>query len=194
MLLAGIIIMKKYSNYRLWLVTLTIAFIVQTITLGVVVTWTRTHIHNLDRELSVSSLQASVALGNSQYLPVIADVNQNKIFIPALRLALPLSDQTIAITYAKSGEKQVSISNRAALSVPYDTSQQRDCTSLIRIVEEPKVNSFNPSDKHVRTLVLTDGRTLQLYANVPKSCTSSFQSAGIAPEKFAELFNNSTSY
>ena len=186
--------MKKYSTYRLWLVTLTIAFIVQTITLGVVVTWTRTRIHNLDRELSVSSLQASVALGNSQYLPVIADVNQDKIFIPALRLALPLNDQTIAITYAKSGEKQVSISNRAALSVPYDTSQQRDCTSLIRIVEEPKVNSFNPSDKHVRTLVLRDGRTLQLYANVPKSCTSSYQSAGIAPEKFAELFNNSTSY
>lgn len=194
MLLAVSIIMKKYFNLKLWLVILTFAFIVHAVILGVLITRARARIHSLDRDLSASSLQASVASTNSQYLPVIADVNQNKIFIPALRLALPLNEQTLAIVYAKSGEKQVSISNRAALSVPYDTSQHLDCTSVIRIVEEPKVNSFNPSDKHVRTLVLSDDRTLQLYANVPKSCMPSYQSARIEPEKFAELFNNSISY
>lgn len=186
--------MKKFLNLKLWLTVLTIAFIVQAIALGVVVTWAKTRIHNLDRDLSASYSRASVAWQNSQYLPVAVDVTNDKVFIPALRLALPLNDQTLAIAYIKNGEKQVSFSNRAALSVPYDVSQQRDCTSLIRIVEEPNVNSFNPSDKHVRTLVLSDGRTLQLYANVPKSCMPSFQSAAVEPEKFAELFRSAVSY
>lgn len=186
--------MKKYLNLKLWLTLLTIAFVMQTLLLGAVVVWARTRIHNLDHALTTNSLQLTSATMNSSYLPVIADVSSNKVFIPALRLALPLNDETLAIVYGKSGDKQISISNKDALAVPYDVSQQMNCTTLIRVVEEPKVNSFNPSDKHVKTLVLSDGRTLQLYANIPKSCMPSFISARVEPEKFAELFNNATAY
>jgi hypothetical protein len=145
------------------------------------------------------SMAALNATGFSQ--PAVS-VSDNKVYLPDIRLALPLNSDTTSLLYSsrETGNPteqttttyDVTTRSLASLS-PVGFQQQLACYP-IRLAFEDKANPFNPHEKDNAAVKLADGRTLQIYAHDDSKCAAQWQAAKIDPDTLKNAFKQATSY
>lgn len=192
---------SKSFKPSLTLISLAVIIVVQ----GILLYAGFTKIHDLEvsqeaatqTQLAVSMAALSTA---SLSQPVLA-VADNKVYLPEMRIAVPLTVASQSLLYGSRevGDKgntattyDVTVRGLSSLS-PVGMQQTLACTPL-RVTFEDKVNPFNPHEKPATAVKLSDGRTLQIYRYSNAVCDPQWQASGTDPVMLAQLFEQATSY
>lgn len=128
----------------------------------------------------------------------VVDPLGSLVYIPELRIKLPLNDATKTLLYSMRSDKQISDSATEAdvtssFFVPPDKQTVMNCSNLVRLKVEAKANPYSPHEKPT-SVTLTGGRTLQVYESFNlKECTDAWNNS-ISPATIAAEFKNAQSY
>lgn len=194
--------MKKQQIQIVFGVVVVAALIVQAVCISAAFNKNReleTSLRRLDtqqgQQLPQDSLNALGAVGMSQ--PAVS-VTEKRVYLPELKLALPLSDEAVSLLYSSrqvdGGQTTYDVTNRALasqLSAGYQV--QFSCTP-IRLSFENKANPFNQNEQTNPAVTLADGRVLQIYTYTNKACQAQWDAAKVDPATIAQLFAKATSY
>ena len=133
---------------------------------------------------------------------VTLDPKENAVYLPKLRIKLPLDQRTQTFTYSvreafdeaavENGEAD--ISTLAVGSYTEGAKQRISCASPVRVKIEDKSNPYNPHEKNVASTKLADGRTLQAYAHTHPDCEATYKATGVDAMAMGILFQTAESY
>ncbi len=156
----------------------------------------------------LDTLQQNITSANNglSYQQVTVSPIDNKIYLPQLNLALPMSTLGQSLLYSANAAyvtgsyniptgpaDEGSISVFGTASAPQ--SQTRfDCSGLVRIKFEAQPNPYNPSDVPQGSVVLKNGKTLQIYASHRKNCLPEWSVTQANADAIAALFKQAESY
>jgi hypothetical protein len=161
----------------------------------------RNNSHTLNAQMK--GLQMQVAGDQyAAYTQITAEPTEDKVYIPQLRLALPLNNTTMSLMYSLRTDTATSadavieadITTHAEAATLVQQARVRSCSSVVRIKFEAKADPYNLQEKAQASVTLDDGRVLQIYSYHLDSCNQEWQSNGIDPDAIAALFQEATSY
>ena len=167
----------------------------------------QTNTDNLYKE-EIGNLQQSVASASNglAYRDVTVSPTDKKIYLPQLGISLPLTTLGMTLMYspdtayvtgsnkAPTGPiDEASISDSATAGAP-QSQTQFDCSGLVRIKFESKPNPYNPHEIPSGSVALTNGKTLQIYANHLKNCQQEWSVTQANADMVASLFKQAESY
>ena len=148
-------------------------------------------------------LQAQLDTLNSaaSFAHVTPSVSDNAVYLPDVRLKLPLNDTTLQLLYSprtmgsaqKATTAVIDVSTTAEASYPQQPLQRLACIP-VRLAFEAKSNPYNPHEKNVGSVTLADGRTLQIYAFHEPSCDLAFHVTNTDTDALGALFKQARSY
>lgn len=151
---------------------------------------------------SVSEANASTALmAASMSVPAVA-VSEQKVYLPELRIALPLNETSVSLLYAgrqvgNAADERTTVydaTTRALATQSTAGSDQRLACYPVRLAFEEQPKPFNPNEKANTPVKLKDGRTLQVYTASDSTCEARWNVANVKPAELAKLFAEATSY
>ncbi len=158
---------------------------------------TRDLTNQLDALTSSVQLLNNDVNSNFSTEKVVVDPVGAQVFIPELRIKLPLNETTKTIAYGmRTDQNGALLSEADVTSTNYIAPPMMtvmNCSNLVRLKIEPEPNPYSPHEIP-SSVTLSDGRTLQVYksSNIP-SCMASWQNS-VSPESMAQQFTNATSY
>ena len=197
--------MRKVLSGNLQLIVL-ILVVVQFGLLGLL--WQHQKNTNRSIRAELSTQQQNIDSANSGvgYQPVTAAPSENKVYLPRVGISLPLTPVSLALVYsadtayvpgsyseAKGALDEVRISDVNTAGAP-QTQNQFDCSSLVRIKFETKPNPYNPNESPAGSVVLANGKTIQIYANHLKNCQKEYSLTGANPDAIADVLKQAESY
>ncbi|MEP7205072.1 MAG: hypothetical protein ABI716_02675 [Candidatus Saccharibacteria bacterium] len=156
----------------------------------------------------LDTMQQNITSANSglSYQQVTVSPIDNKIYLPQLNLALPMSTLGQSLLYSANAAyvtgsykiptgpaDEASISVFGTASAPQSQSQF-DCSGLVHIKFEAQPNPYNPSDVPQGSVVLKNGKTLQIYASHRKNCQPEWSVTQANADAIAALFKQAESY
>lgn len=198
--------MKKLHNQKTFNVLVLAALII----MGAAIYLTFCRINTqakLQDELSksqskVAAIQAAINSNNASFKLPVVSVSENVVYIPEMRIKLPLDEQSLSINYSvrevgnAKGITGVTydVATRDFLNnAPYVTTSVSACVP-VRLAFESKPNPYNPHEHPQKAVTLSDGRTLQIYATSDDSCHDAWTAGQTDPLKLAALFQKAGSY
>jgi hypothetical protein len=190
---------KRLFANSIWIPILLAAFVLQTV--GLVALWGIVHSEQQKLENQVEKEATdSVALNNAASMSaVVASLSDNAVYMPSIRLKLPLTKDTLQLLYStrsvglKGDQQTTDVDTRTDASFSLGTVQRLACTP-VRLAFEAKPNPHNPHETVRATVALADGRTLHAYSFEDESCNQKYGFTGTDPVRLAALFNSATSY
>lgn len=146
---------------------------------------------------------AATAIGASAQASserVVVDAVGSVVYIPELRIKLPLNDVTRTIAY---DTRSFGANGKPATNPDVDVSSAKylapqsetriNCSDFVRLKLEPNPSPYSPHEKPT-SVQLSDGRTLQVYESInEKECVQSW-AITISPSTLANEFKNAQSY
>jgi hypothetical protein len=152
-------------------------------------------------ELNTVAANSQVGINFASHTPPAISVKESKVYLPELKLQLPLNDTSLGILYATN--KSIShgnpltlydVSTRSLAATPQPSMKVTSCTDVIQLRFETKADPFNTNQKSNPPIKLADGRTLQVYTNTDPTCSQLWNAANVKPAGIAQLFQQATSY
>jgi len=147
------------------------------------------------QNLSATTMTALSAVSMSE--PVVS-VGDNKVYLPYLRIALPIDSTSLQLLYsARSvGENSFTydVTTRGLASLSPIGFQTRLACTPLRLAFEAKPNPYNPHESNNASVKLADGRTLQIYADSDTTCDAQWRAAGVDPDVMKTTFVQAQSY
>jgi hypothetical protein len=140
------------------------------------------------------------------YQQVAVSPSDNKIYLPQLGLALPLTTLGTSLLYSPDAAYQTGSNkapsgpaNEATVSIfgtasATQTQSQFDCSGLVRIKFEATPNPYNPSETPIGGVKMANGKTLQIYANHRSACQKEWSITQANADAVADLFKQAQSY
>ena len=128
----------------------------------------------------------------------VIDAPQQKVFIPELKLSMPLNNQTRELMYRYTpSDQQNSYPEEAIFSTKFhvmtlvENLNQVPCARLVRVTtSDPGQLQYN--EVSAGELQLSDGRTLHLLEQKNKDCASRWVS--MSPKQMVEAIKSATPY
>ena len=130
-------------------------------------------------------------------------VTDNAVYIPELRLKLPLDPTSLSLVYSlrtsditasRIDPIEADISTKDLIAYPINPNQAIGCSSAVRIKLEAKPDPYNPHEIVAASVKLADGRMLQVYAFHHDDCTLANKMSNTDPDTVADVFKEATSY
>lgn len=193
--------MQLFRTQRFWLGVLIFVLLTQSVSILILGLRQRSLSHSTDAQFKSITSVAEQAVNASSYIPIRASIAGNAVYIPELRLKLPLNDTTLAFEYslrADSKDKtqaftEADITTRDLVSAaPVDATIS--CSNPVRIKYETSSNPYNPHETNVVSVKLANGKTLQVYAFHHTDCSTAFNLAHIDSDALGKVFKQAVSY
>lgn len=189
--------LKKHCSTRTWLIALTVFALTHSVIMGYCTHKQRDQINALEQTQSSKFSAIESALSYSH--PVVS-VEQNKVYLTSLHLALPLNDATASLVYSLRSNYKTGVIDEADVSTIAESgylplvSPTRSCTDVVRLKFEAKPNPYNPQEKSAASVPLSDGRILQVYSYHLASCATEWRLTNTDPEAIASTFKEASLY
>jgi hypothetical protein len=114
----------------------------------------------------------------------------NRLYLAELNLTVPLTEMSRSVRY-----QWAPADGDIRLTSAYMTDHEthiKSCADMVRLKIEPRPDVYSPEQPLYTTVMLADGRTLQVYASTTKECQASWQM--VSPQEIAESFKDARSY
>jgi hypothetical protein len=157
-----------------------------------------------DDQAAIRNLERTVAsVNSSSYQAVTISPADQKVYLPQLHLALPLSDAATSLLYsadvAYNKDSDTGPLNEARISTitlanSQQTQDQFDCSSLVRLKLENKADPYNNNETVAGSVKLANGQTLQIYAYHRDACQPEWNATQADSDAVANLFKQAQSY
>ncbi len=187
-------------NHKVFLLLAVLVFLAQLTFLGVL--YDRFSQYRKDNDAIVLStqLQANAGVYNASLSRVTVAPSENVVYMPELRLKLPINETTLSLVYSQRineyepAPRQVTVvSTLAQESYVLPMPQQFSCQP-VRLAVETKANPYNQKEIAQPAVKLADGRTLQIYAVHEDTCKAAWNITGADSDKIAKVFQSAQSY
>ncbi|HEX8226338.1 MAG TPA: hypothetical protein VF572_00555 [Candidatus Saccharimonadales bacterium] len=156
------------------------------------------------KQLDVMQSNVQAASAAAGLTRAVVSVTDDAVYIPELRLKLPLNALTTQFTYSvrtgyvgspvgssDAAEANISTTTLATYPLP---PQPIGCSTSVRLKFEAKPNPYNPHETVRASVQLGDGRTLQAYSYQHDTCDKAFSLTGTDSKRQAEVFQQAKSY
>lgn len=197
--------MKKILNQKTFNIIVTLALLI----IGLLLYFALSQINDQNKMQYVSNKyqfealtrQAAINASNAQFKNPVISVSENSVYLPNIRIKLPLDDQSLAMVYSS---REVGNPDKK-MDTTYDVATQdflneaaymttRLACYPVRFSFEVKANPFNPNEHAGTPVSLADGRTMQIYTAADKSCLKVWTQTKTNPAALAATLQKATSY
>jgi len=112
-----------------------------------------------------------------------------RLYMAEFNLTVELNETTRTMRYYEDTEGNVRITSAYMFD---HQMREQSCDDMVRLRIEPKPNAYSPSQPHYATVMLSDGRPLQIYASTLKECATAWRA--LTPQQLAEQFKGAQTY
>jgi len=158
-------------------------------------------VQNANSKASLEALQKQAAINatNAEFRQVTVSVPDNTVYLPTIKLKIPLNEQSLDFYYQSrdvGGDKISTTYDLATreLVLAAGTNTSRLACYPVRFSFEPKPNPYNPNENPLSPVKLNDGRILQIYVASDKACQDYWNQTKTNPTAIGELFSKAQSY
>lgn len=150
-----------------------------------------------DQNMELKMIIRDSALG--VFSDGVIDARENRVYIPELKVFLPLNEDTrhIKYQYAPSDDKnsypaEINLNTKAQIETLVETLDHVPCMQKMMRATINNPDSERYNEKRSGDMKLEDGRTLYFFENKDKKCTSRWSTS--SPAKMVEIIKTAKSY